>query len=56
MRYLDSEPEKAMRTIMGMGTGSSALFAAREKTEEVEELDEVKRFPIANDTNHGNGQ
>lgn len=51
MKFLDIEPEKAMRTIMGMGTGSSTLFAAREKTEEVEELDEVKKFPITNDTN-----
>lgn len=50
MKFLDIEPEKAMRTIMGMGTGSSVLFAAREKAEEVEELDEVKRLPIANDT------
>lgn len=50
MKFLDIEPEKAMRTIMGMGTGSSNLFAAREKTEEVEELDEVKKFPIVNDT------
>ncbi|MBA4301361.1 Uncharacterized membrane protein [Algoriphagus alkaliphilus] len=54
MRFLDIEPEKAMRTIMGMGTGSSVLFAARERTEEVEELDEVKRFPIVNDTNPEN--
>lgn len=54
MRFLDIEPEKAMRSIVGMGTGSSALFAAREKTEEVEELDEVKKFPIANDTNPEN--
>jgi uncharacterized membrane protein len=54
MKFLDIEPEKAMRTIMGMGTGSSVLFAAREKTEEVEELDEVKRFPIVNDTNPEN--
>lgn len=51
MKFLDIEPEKAMRTIMGMGTGSSTLFSAREKTEEVEELDEVKKFPITNDTN-----
>lgn len=56
MRFLDIEPEKAMRTIMGMGTGSSVLFAAREKTEEVEELDEVKRFPIVNDTNPENDE
>jgi uncharacterized membrane protein len=54
MKFLDIEPEKAMRTIMGMGTGSSVLFVAREKTEEVEELDEVKRFPIVNDTNPEN--
>lgn len=56
MRFLDIEPEKAMRTIMGMGTGSSVLFTAREKTEEVEELDEVKRFPIVNDTNPENDE
>ncbi|WP_332913105.1 DUF502 domain-containing protein [Algoriphagus boritolerans] len=51
IRFLDIESEKAMRTIMGLGTGSSVLFSARVKTEEVEELDEVKKFPIANDTN-----
>lgn len=51
MKFLDIEPEKAMRTIMGMGTGSTTLFSARLKTEEVEELDELKKIPIANDTN-----
>jgi uncharacterized membrane protein len=50
LKFLDIEPEKAMRSIVGMGTGSSTLFAVREKTEEVEELDEVKKFPITNDT------
>ncbi|KEO74752.1 DUF502 domain-containing protein [Anditalea andensis] len=30
LRFLDIEPEKAMRSIVGMGTGSSALFAAKE--------------------------
>lgn len=29
LRFLDIEPEKAMRSIVGMGTGSSHLFAAK---------------------------
>jgi len=34
LRFLDIEPEKAMRSIVGMGTGSSALFAATEMIQE----------------------
>lgn len=36
LRFLDIEPEKAMRSIMGMGTGSSILFAATDKALEKE--------------------
>jgi uncharacterized membrane protein len=31
LRFLDIEPEKAMRSIVGMGTGSSELFTAKER-------------------------
>lgn len=30
LRFLDIEPEKAMRSIVGMGTGSTVLFEADE--------------------------
>jgi len=36
LRFLDIESEKAMRSIVGMGTGSSELFAAKEKIQEKE--------------------
>ncbi|HSI75058.1 MAG TPA: DUF502 domain-containing protein [Lunatimonas sp.] len=36
LRFLDVEPEKAMRSIVGMGTGSSILFAAKDKVQELE--------------------
>lgn len=31
LKFLDIEPEQAMRTIVGMGTGSSSLFTAKER-------------------------
>lgn len=34
LKFLDIEPEKAMRSIVGMGTGSSILFSAKVKTQE----------------------
>jgi uncharacterized membrane protein len=34
LKFLDIEPEKAMRSIVGMGTGSSILFAAKDRTQE----------------------
>lgn len=37
LRFLDIEPEKAMRSIVGMGTGSSILFAAKLRSQELEE-------------------
>lgn len=36
LRFLDIEPEKAMRSIVGMGTGSSILFAAKDRAQELE--------------------
>ena len=36
IRFLDVEPEKAMRSIVGMGTGSSILFASKVKAPELE--------------------
>lgn len=43
LKFLDIEPEKAMRTIVGMGTGSSVLFSANLKEQMVEgmEIDRV---------------
>jgi len=38
LRFLDIEPEKAMRSIVGMGTGSSELFAAEEIVQEKEAI------------------
>ncbi len=38
LKFLDIEPEKAMRSIVGMGTGSSALFAAKYRVQEKESL------------------
>jgi uncharacterized membrane protein len=31
LKFLDIESEKAMKSIVGMGTGSSLLFKAQEK-------------------------
>jgi uncharacterized membrane protein len=39
LKFLDIEPEKAMRTIVGMGTGSSLLFTAKERMEQIESID-----------------
>jgi uncharacterized membrane protein len=39
LRFLDIEPEKAMRSIVGMGTGSSALFAAKNRVQEMGSFD-----------------
>ena len=39
LRFLDIEPEKAMRSIVGMGTGSTALFAAKDRVQEKEPVD-----------------
>ncbi|WP_373495136.1 DUF502 domain-containing protein [Aquiflexum sp.] len=39
LRFLDIEPEKAMRSVIGMGTGSSILFASKNKAQEIESLD-----------------
>ncbi|GAA0880653.1 hypothetical protein GCM10009119_36230 [Algoriphagus jejuensis] len=38
LKFLDIEPEKAMRSIVGMGTGSSILFAAKHRFGEVAEM------------------
>lgn len=43
LRFLDIEPEKAMRSIMGMGTGSSILFAATDKALEKESFNNVEK-------------
>ncbi len=37
LRFLDIEPEKAMRSIVGMGTGSTILFTAKDRVLEKEE-------------------
>ncbi|MBW3468365.1 DUF502 domain-containing protein [Arthrospiribacter ruber] len=42
LKFLDIEPEKAMRTIIGMGTGSSLLFETEEGTEKLEARDGSK--------------
>jgi uncharacterized membrane protein len=39
LRFLDIEPEKAMRSIVGMGTGSSILFASKDRVQEMEDFD-----------------
>ncbi|WP_373521084.1 DUF502 domain-containing protein [Aquiflexum sp.] len=39
LRFLDIEPEKAMRSVIGMGTGSSILFAAKDRVQEMESID-----------------
>lgn len=39
LRLLDIEPEKAMRSVIGMGTGSSILFAAKNRVQEMETFD-----------------
>ncbi|WP_114752547.1 DUF502 domain-containing protein [Pleomorphovibrio marinus] len=36
LRFLEIEPEKAMRSIVGMGTGSSILFASKNRAQEKE--------------------
>ncbi|WP_194777536.1 DUF502 domain-containing protein [Pararhodonellum marinum] len=41
LRFLDIEPEKAMRSIVGMGTGSSILFAAKIRAQEKNTLDHI---------------
>lgn len=38
LKFLDIEPEKAMRSIIGMGTGSSMLFESKDSTSEVDSL------------------
>lgn len=38
LKFLDLEPEKAMRSVIGMGTGSSILFPAKDRVQE-ESLD-----------------
>jgi uncharacterized membrane protein len=38
LRFLDIEPEKAMRSIIGMGTGSSVLFASKDPAQELNHL------------------
>lgn len=38
LKFLDIEPEKAMRSIVGMGTGSSALFEADEINVGIDDL------------------
>lgn len=40
LKFLDIESEKAMRSIVGLGTGSSALFAAKLRDQEPVELNE----------------
>ena len=37
LKFLEIEPEKAMRSIVGMGTGSSILFTAKQRIGGVEE-------------------
>lgn len=44
LRFLDIEPEKAMRSIVGLGTGSATLFAAGYRTGEAEELDQAAKI------------
>jgi uncharacterized membrane protein len=38
LRFLDIEPEKAMRSVIGMGTGSSVLFTPKDQAEELKPL------------------
>ncbi len=33
LKFLDIEPEQAMRSIVGMGTGSTKLFSAKERVQ-----------------------
>lgn len=40
LKFLEIEPEKAMRSIVGMGTGSSILFSAKMREQFVEDIDE----------------
>lgn len=40
LKFLDIESEKAMRSIVGLGTGSSALFAAKLRDQEPVDLNE----------------
>jgi uncharacterized membrane protein len=40
LRFLDIEPEKAMRSIVGMGTGSSILFASKLREQELDDMDQ----------------
>jgi uncharacterized membrane protein len=53
LKFLDIEPEKAMRSIVGMGTGSSSLFLAKIKEEEIDQI-EVEIFIQRVDTNPEN--
>jgi len=46
LRFLDVEPEKAMRSIVGMGTGSSALFEAKVIFQEEELTDSDPKFDV----------
>jgi uncharacterized membrane protein len=51
LRFLEIEPEKAMRSIVGMGTGSSMLFASKLREQQVEELDQDTLDNINKDPN-----
>lgn len=42
LKFLDIEPEKAMRTIIGMGTGSTLLFETAGGTQKLEARDSAK--------------
>jgi len=48
LRFLDIEPEKAMRSIVGMGTGSSELFAAKEIVQEIKGIGDSSK-PVLKD-------
>lgn len=51
LKFLDIEPEKAMRTIVGMGTGSSCLFAAKYKSGEAKDVNQATQInPVAPST------
>lgn len=39
LKFLDIEPEKAMRSIVGMGTGSSILFAEKDGLQQAASVD-----------------
>jgi uncharacterized membrane protein len=44
LKFLEIEPEKAMRSIVGLGTGSATLFAAKYRVEGEEGLEQAAQI------------